>query len=161
MSLLRSEADRTGTRSPSGVLATLSICNQTASVAGPAVGGLLIGVGGWHWLRDQRASVPGLSRAGRAVSASTTPAMRAAETGVVGVLLFAASLTAFVLFRMHAAAARWYLPVLGLIGGAAFARREINDREPFLDLRVLGDNMPLLATYARQLLTCTASYAYL
>ncbi|MFF3934436.1 MFS transporter [Streptomyces hirsutus] len=162
MSLLRSEADRTGRQSPSGVLATLSICNQTISVAGPALGGLLISAAGWHWIFA--INVP-LSLACLVLGAlwlpRTVPQARTAGTDVVGMLLFAGSLTAFVLFLMHPAVGRWYLPVLGLVGGAAFVRRELGDREPFLDLRVLGGNTPLLATYARQLLTYTASYAYL
>src|SRR5262249_47515616 len=32
--------------------------------------------------------------------------------------------------------------------------------EPFLDLRLLGGNLPLLATFARNLLTYTVSYAF-
>ncbi|GAB3902730.1 hypothetical protein GCM10027612_68290 [Microbispora bryophytorum subsp. camponoti] len=48
MFLLRAEADRTGMRSPSGILAALSISNQVIAVIGPTLGGLLIGAGGWH-----------------------------------------------------------------------------------------------------------------
>ncbi|MEU6818600.1 MFS transporter [Streptomyces sp. NPDC046860] len=166
MSLLRSESDRTGRQNPSAILATLSICNQTISVAGPALGGLLIGAGGWHWIFA--INVP-LSLACLVLGAlRLPPAVRSAglttrttRTDVVGMLLFAASLTAFVLILLHPAAARWYLPGLGLVIGAAFVRRELLTEGPFLELRVLRGNTPLLATYARQLLTYTASYSYL
>ena len=39
--------------------------------------------------------------------------------------------------------------------------RELHTTEPFLDLRVLGGNRPLLLTYLRTLLTMTITYAYL
>ncbi|MGP4029363.1 MFS transporter [Actinomadura sp. 3N407] len=48
MSVLRTEADRTGMKSPAGILVTLSISSQVVSVAGPPLGGLLIGAGGWQ-----------------------------------------------------------------------------------------------------------------
>src|SRR5262245_35363369 len=50
MYLLRSESERTGMKSPSGILAALSISNQVIAVIGPTLGGLLIGAGGWHMI---------------------------------------------------------------------------------------------------------------
>ena len=48
MYLIRREAERTGRDSPNGILTTLAVANQTVAVIGPALGGLLIGVGGWR-----------------------------------------------------------------------------------------------------------------
>ncbi|MFE7123449.1 MFS transporter [Streptomyces sp. NPDC057617] len=48
MYLIRSEADRTGMKSPAGVLTALAVATQTIAVVGPTLGGLLIGVGGWR-----------------------------------------------------------------------------------------------------------------
>ncbi|WP_374103130.1 MFS transporter [Streptomyces sp. B93] len=161
MSLLRSESERTGEKSPSGVLTALSISNQVFAVVGPALGGLLIGTGGWHLIFG--INVP-LSLACLVLGAlwlpRATPPARATRTDTTGMLLFAGSLTAFMFFLMDPAAAHWYLPVLGLVTGAVFVRRELRTDEPFMDLRVLGGNIPLLATFTRQLLAYTTSYAF-
>lgn len=75
--------------------------------------------------------------------------------------LFAALLVALMVFLMKPRAEDWYLPVLALLAGAAFARRELRVPEPFIDLRVLGGNGPLLATFLRQFLSYTTAYAFL
>ena len=48
MYLIRREGDRTGRHTPGGILTALSISAQVIAVIGPALGGLLIGVGGWR-----------------------------------------------------------------------------------------------------------------
>jgi sugar phosphate permease len=65
------------------------------------------------------------------------------------------------LFLMRPRAADWYLPVLGLMAGSAFARWELRVPEPFIDLRVLGGNGPMPATFLRQFLSYTTAYAFL
>ncbi|MEV1022077.1 MFS transporter [Streptomyces sp. NPDC050264] len=162
MSLLRAESDRTGLKSPSGILAALSISAQVIAVIGPTLGGLLIGAGGWHLIFG--VNVP-LSAACLVLGAlwlpKTTAARSDVRTDVPGMLLFAVSLTAFMLFLTDPGTGRWYLPVLGAVSGVWFARRELALDGPFIDLRVLGGNVPLLATYGRQLLAYITSYAFL
>ncbi|MGW5972754.1 MFS transporter [Streptomyces sp. NPDC055186] len=161
MSLLRSESERTGRKNPSGVLAALSISNQVIAVVGPTLGGLLIGAGGWHLIFG--INVP-LSLMCLVLGAlwlpRAAPPDRATRIDVPGMLWFAGSLTAFMSFLMNPAVAHWYLPVLGLAAGSVFARRELRTGRPFIDLRVLGGNVPLLATFTRQFLACTTSYAF-
>lgn len=48
MTLIRSEADRTGETSPAGILTVLAVSSQTISVIGPTLGGLLVAIGGWR-----------------------------------------------------------------------------------------------------------------
>lgn len=48
MYLIRSEAKRTGQDNPARVLTALAVSAQTVAVIGPALGGLLIGLGGWR-----------------------------------------------------------------------------------------------------------------
>ncbi|MEW2163867.1 MFS transporter [Streptomyces sp. NPDC007084] len=90
---------------------------------------------------------------------AVVPAARAID--LPGMALFAALLGCLMLFLMAPRAGTWYLPVLALVAGAAFARRELRVPEPFIDLRVLGGNGPLLATYLRQFLSFTTAYAFL
>lgn len=165
MFLLRSESRRTGMKSPSGVLAMLSVANQVMAVIGPTLGGVLIGLGGWHLIFT--INVP-LSLACLVLGSLRLPKastlQREAEperVDIAGMVLFAAALTSFMLFLMHPQISGWYLPLLATALGGAFVVRELRTAEPFIDLRVLGGNAPLLATYGRQVLSYTTSYAFL
>ncbi|MGW5332526.1 MFS transporter [Streptomyces bauhiniae] len=167
MYLIRSEARRTGQESPAGVLTALAVTTQTVAVIGPSLGGLLIGVGGWR--ATLAVNIPlaliGLYLGARRLPA-TPPAPRAedrhplAALDLPGMGLFAAALVCLLLFLMEPAA-HWYLPVLTVVAGAAFTRRELRTVRPFIDLRVLSGNLPLLATYARSLLAYIVSYGFL
>ncbi|MGW2592858.1 MFS transporter [Streptomyces sp. NPDC001515] len=179
MALLRGEERRTGIRSPAGVLTALAVANQTIAVIGPLLGGLLVSVGGWRAtfaLNVPLAAVAvllGLIRlprgpehppSGDGSAPAAGPAPRAglgARLDLPGMALFAATLVALLLFLMNLRPEDWYLPVIAAAAGAGFVRRELRAPEPFIDLRVLGGNTPLLVTYGRALVTYTVSYAFL
>ena len=164
MFLIRSEARRTGRDSPASVLTALSVATQTVAVIGPTLGGLLIGVGGWQ--TTFAVNVP-LALVCLIVGSRRLPEQAAGARVAPprldggGIALFAALLTALLLFLMHPQAARWPLLLLSAAAGAGLFLWEGHVPEPFLDLRLLGGNRPLLATYARTLLTQTVSYAFL
>lgn len=175
MHLIRGEAARTGRDSPAGVLAALAVANQTVAVIGPALGGLLIGLGGWR--ATLAVNVPlaaagvllGLLRLPRA-DATPPPAgvgdregHRTAPAGLdaPGMLLFSAMLVSLLLFLMAPRAGAAWLLLVCLGAGAGFAVRESRVPAPFIDLRVLGGNLPLVTTYVRALLAYVVSYAFL
>ncbi|MFJ6378752.1 MFS transporter [Kitasatospora sp. NPDC092039] len=181
MHLTRSEAERTGESSPTGVLTVLAVANQTVAVVGPTLGGLLIGAGGWRTVFA--VNVP-LSLACLALGAARLPAAerrpdrsdgpgrtdrtdrterteRTERLDHAGIALFAVLLLALMLFLMKPDPARWYLPVLAVLAAVGFAVRERRARTPFIDLRSLAGNRPLIATYLRQVLGYTAVYAFL
>ena len=80
---------------------------------------------------------------------------------LIGIGCFAVVLLTLLLFLMTPDTGHLYLLAITVLAGAALARRELRTTEPFLDLRVLGGNLPLLMTYARTLLTMTVSYGVL
>ncbi|WP_239154492.1 MFS transporter [Amycolatopsis sp. FDAARGOS 1241] len=166
MALLRSEARRTGRDSPAGVLTALAVTSQTIAVIGPLLGGVLIGVGGWR--ATFAINVP-LALAAvllglwlpKQVSSATPASRLAQQLDVPGMALFAAMLLALLLFLMNLHLSTWYLLAIAIAAGAAFAVRELKATTPFIDLRVLGGNRPLVATYARAVVAYTVSYAFL
>ncbi|MFI6620440.1 MFS transporter [Streptomyces sp. NPDC050528] len=164
MQLTRSEAERTGQDSPAGVLTALAVSAQTVSVIGPTLGGFLIGVGGWRAIFT--VNVP-LSVACLVLGALRLPrtskdtADTRRDVDPPGMLLFAVMLVSLMMFLTAPKLSEWYLPALSAVAAVAFAKRELRVPEPFVDLRVLGGNLPLVTTYIRQFLAYTTSYAFL
>ncbi|MGV9888047.1 MFS transporter [Streptomyces sp. NPDC003395] len=169
MALLRGEAERTGRNNPGGVLTALAVANQTIAVVGPLLGGLLIAVGGWR--ATFALNVPlavaavllGLWRLPKPSGTSRSPrrGRLAAELDLPGMTLFAAILVTLLLFLMNAHLHDWYLLVMCAVAGGLFTARELRAATPFIDLRVLGGNTPLLATYGRALVAYVVAYAFL
>jgi len=187
MALLRSEAKRTGQDSPGGVLTALAVANQTIAVIGPLLGGLLIGLGGWRTtfalnvplavaavllgLLRLPKEAPVRAEDGTHAEAGTPteagpgePPRRgrlAAQLDLPGMALFAVLLVALLLFLMNLHLRDWYLLLIAAVASTAFAARELRAPTPFIDLRVLGGNTPLLVTYGRALVAYVVSYAFL
>ena len=166
MYLIRREADRTGIPSPSGILAALAVSTQVTAVIGPTLGGFLIGFGGWRTIflvnvpLALASLVLGWRRLPRVPTVQPAPGE---PTGLdaPGIVAFAVTLVTLMLFLTSPDLDRWYLLVIVVVAGVAFVWRELHTAAPFLDLRVLAGNLPLLATYARQLLALTVSYGFL
>lgn len=169
MRLIRDEAERTGKDSPAGVLTILAISTQTIAVIGPPLGGLLIGLGGWRTTLAVNipfaavAFVLGWRRFPKDVPDRDSREAGAAKLDLdfIGMGLFATTLVALLLFLMDPHVDSWYLPVITVVAAAGFAARELRHRDPFIDLRVLGGNVPLLVTYGRALLAYVVSYSFL
>jgi MFS family permease len=166
MALLRSEAERTGQDSPAGVLTTLAVANQTIAVIGPLLGGLLIGLGGWRstFALNIPLAVVAVALGALRLPKQHRPVARgglATLLDLPGMGLFAAMLFSLLLFLMNLHAGTWYLLVITVAAGAGFTVRELRAKTPFIDLRVLGGNAPLLATYGRALVAYVVSYAFL
>jgi MFS family permease len=169
MALLRSEARRSGRDSPGGVLTALAVANQTIAVIGPLLGGLLIGLGGWR--ATFALNVPlavaavllGLFRLPKQAGTGESPqrGRLAAQLDLPGMALFAVLLVALLLFLMNLHLRDWYLLLIAAAASTAFAVRELRAPTPFIDLRVLGGNMPLLVTYGRSLVAYVVAYAFL
>ncbi|MCX4451070.1 MFS transporter [Streptomyces sp. NBC_01789] len=168
MYLIRSEARRTGEESPAAVLTALAVTTQTIAVVGPSLGGLLVGVGGWR--ATLAVNIP-LSLLGLYLGARRIPALPGTgrtdgrhplrSLDLPGMGFFAVALLCLLLFLMDIGSGAWYLLALALAAGAGFIRRELRTAEPFIDVRVLGGNLPLVATYSRALLCYVVTYAFL
>lgn len=169
MRLIRAEAERTGKDSPTSVLTVLAISTQTIAVIGPLLGGLLIGLGGWRTTLainiplSAMACVLGWRRFPKAdpTHDSRNTGGRKLDLDIIGMVLFAGALVALLLFLMNPHRGAWYLPVIAAVAAVGFAARELHHHDPFIDLRVLGGNIPLLVTYGRALLAFAVTYSFM
>jgi MFS family permease len=168
MRLIKDESERTGQDSPAFVLTVLAISTQTVAVIGPSLGGLLIGIGGWR--ATFAINIPialiafglGALRFPKATRpAVPTQPKRSLNLDVLGMALFAGTLVSMLLFLMHPRIQDWYLLLITVVAAGAFAARELTRAQPFIDLRILGSNLPLLTTYGRALLAYVVSYSFL
>jgi MFS family permease len=165
MYLIRSETKRTGQDSPGGILTALAVSSQTIAVIGPTLGGLLIGLGGWR--TTFAINVPlavacvilGAMRLPRTPTTSGFQVLR--KLDYAGILFFTGTLVTLLLFLMDIRPATAYLLAIAIVAGIGFAFRELRCADPFIDIRVLVGNRPLLFTYARNLLGYTVSYGFI
>nr|WP_296066042.1 MFS transporter [uncultured Actinoplanes sp.] len=162
MYLIRSESRRTGVDSPGGVLTALSVAAQTIVVIGPTLGGLLIVAGGWRsiFAVNIPLAVACVVLGAKRLPKPEEPSVRT-PLDVLGITLFAGTLTSLMLFLMGPAVRHLWLLGLMVLLAAGFVLRELRAADPFLDLRVFGGNAPLIATYIRTWLAQTIGYAFL
>ncbi|MDQ4214719.1 MFS transporter [Microbacterium sp. ASV81] len=165
MHLIRAEADRTGLASPAGILTLLSVTTQTVAVVAPALGGLLIG--GWGWRATFAVNVP-LGIGSLVLGALFFPHRTGLEPAPedrpridgIGIVLFAVAMLALLVFLQNVSPGLVWLLVVTAAAGTAFVWWERRIPDPFIDVRVLSGNLPLLLSYTRSLLTATISYTF-
>ncbi|MET3203916.1 UNVERIFIED_ORG: MFS family permease [Arthrobacter sp. UYEF13] len=136
-------------------LGRIQMANTSAAAVGPVVGGLLVSLLGWQALFA--VNVP-LALLALVVVHRAAPADSGRETGklstlirdsdIPGILAFVASLLLAMMALLNVMPGyRWWLLGAATVIAALFAWRELRFRPPFLDLRLLGRNRPLLLVY--------------
>ncbi|GGE32870.1 MFS transporter [Pullulanibacillus camelliae] len=166
MYIIRREAERTGEESPTSILTILAIANQTIAVIGPTLGGLLIDIGGWQstFIINIPLSIAcillGIFRLPRQ-SRFAHEEKKLISIDLIGMLLFGITLISALLFLMNPSVSTLYLLGIAIIIAIIFAVFELKISNPFIDIRVLGGNTPLLLTFARSLLAAIVAYCFL
>jgi MFS family permease len=173
LAIVRRAADRAGGEVPNAALGGISFAAQVTNAFGPALGGLLVTIGGWKWVflfnlpfvavtialayhyvpRDEPRTP---------VAAGAGPRLRVRDLDPVGIALFAGAtgLGVGTLLNVQAAAPL----VVGLAVGAVtcavlFVGWERRTRTPFIPLSLFAANSKLGRTYARVALFNTVFYA--
>lgn len=136
-------------------LGRIQMANTSAAAVGPVVGGLLVGFVGWEALF--LINVP-LALAAIILVRRFAPADEDRERGrasellrdsdLPGILAFIGSMVLVMMALLNVLPDyRWWLLGAGTLLAVLFVWRELRFAPPFLDLRLLGRNRPLLLVY--------------
>ncbi len=167
MHMIRAEAERTGMKSPAGILTALSVTTQTVAVIGPTLGGLLIGA--WGWRATFAVNLPlGLATLilgwiffPRKTGLEPAPEDRP-KIDWLGIAFFALAMLSLLVYLQNISVSLLWLLAVAIVFGLLFVWWELRTTtEPFIDVRVLGGNLPLLLTYIRSTLTAIVAYCFI
>jgi MFS family permease len=136
-------------------LGRIQMANTSAAAVGPVVGGLLVSLIGWQALF--LINVP-LALAAIVLVRRYAPTDEGRERGratellrdsdIPGILAFLGAMVLVMMALLDVLPGyRWWLLGSGTLLGVLFAWRELRFSPPFLDLRLLGRNRPLLLVY--------------
>lgn len=136
-------------------LGRIQMANTSGAAVGPVVGGLLVSLVGWEALF--LINVP-LALAALFIVRRFAPPDQQREHGSVasllrdsdipGILAFVGGMVLLLMGLLDALPGlRWWLLAGAMVLAVLFAWRELSFGKPFLDLRLLGRNRPLLLVY--------------
>lgn len=166
--MLKGIAARTGGSAPK-MIGRIQLIDTSSAAVGPVIGGLLIVLAGWEaifWINIPLAAIALVSThllVPRDEARPHTPLRTTIrETDVPGILAFVVTIVALLLFLLDLTTdPNWLLIPVVLAAGALFAWRELRASTPFIDLRLLAANAPLIRVYVVFILANLVFYSAL
>ncbi|SNT30678.1 Major Facilitator Superfamily protein [Streptosporangium subroseum] len=168
MVLIRRRAEQAGMdKPPGGVLGGVAIAGMATAAVGPPIGGLLVGAAGWHWAFLINVPVTLIALVMSIRWLPEDPPLDRADNGfrqiaaridLTGVLGFAVSMTALVIFLMGLPHVEWVALAVFVLAAVPTVVWELRKTAPFFDFRGLAANGALTRTYLRQALTLLGVY---
>ncbi len=168
MALIRAWSQRHANgATPTGGLGAISIAAQVAVAFGPPLGGALVQFAGWRaifWINVPIVLASFITAARwlpadppyQGAQARRTLGGTLKELDVPGLVLFVLTLTCLLLFLQTVAhRPNWLLLGATVLLAPLLVQWERQAATPFIDVRMLAENRPLLGTYLR----CVGTYA--
>lgn len=151
------------------IIGRIQLIDTSAAAIGPVLGGALLVLAGWEalfWINIPLAAIAIVAtrlvippdEAREHVPLRTT--LR--ESDLPGVALFAVTVVAMLLFLLDLVdGPEWPYLAAAVVTGALFTWRELRAATPFIDLRLLAGNRPLLRVYGLFILANIVLYGTL
>src|SRR6266704_690411 len=133
MRILRNRAAQTRSVEPRMALGILSMCALSTVAIGAALVGILLV---FLWIPEDEAKPAGLRKL-------------AQEVDVLGIVLFASLLLTGMFFLISLGHPNWPMLAVSVLLGFVLVRHSLRTKQPFLNIRMLGSNIPLSVTYLR------------
>ncbi|MFD7752005.1 MFS transporter [Streptomyces sp. NPDC059757] len=169
MVLIRRRAEEAGLDAPpGGVLGGIAIAGMATAAVGPPIGGLLVGAAGWRWAFLINIPVTAIAMAMALRWLPKDPVPDHGHSGfrkvadridLPGILGFAGSMTALVIFLMSLPHVEWIALAVFVLAAVPTVMWELRKTAPFFDFRGLAANGALARTYLRQALTLLGVYS--
>jgi MFS family permease len=179
LGIVRRAADEAGGKVPTGALGALSFAAQVTNAFGPALGGVLVAVGGWRWvflfnlpfvavvvalgchyIPSDRP--PEFDDGVAPATGRTRPRLTVRDLDPFGIALFAGATGLGVATLLNVRAEPGLVAALAagsVLSGIAFLRWEQSTSTPFIPLALFRANHNLALTYARVAVFNTIFYA--
>jgi Arabinose efflux permease len=170
MLLIRNRAESAGmTEPPGNVLGGLVIAGMATAVIGLPIGGFLVSAWGWQsvFLINVPLALLALCMALFWIPEDPpyTPVKSAREVAaridLAGITIFCCAMAAVLLFLQSLPDPAWTVLGIAILAGLAFLWWERTVRRPFIDIRLLVSNRPLMLTYMRFTLATLCVYTVL
>lgn len=170
MLLIRRRAESAGLSEPPGnVLGALQIAGVASSAVGLPIGGVLVDA--WGWRATLVVNIPVALIAfvmallwiprDEPVKGAKSIGEIASRIDALGIIGFAATLTAFLVFLFSLPNPAWVAFGLADVLGAFLIIWELRVKRPFIDVRLLASNLALTRTYTRFTLMMLCIYTVL
>ena len=169
MVLIRRRAEDAGLDGPpGGVLGGIAIAGMATAAVGPPIGGLLVGAAGWRWAFLINIPVTAMAMVMAVRWLPKDPALDRADRrfrrvadriDLPGILGFAMTMSALVIFLMDLPRLDWIALAVFVLAAVPTVRWELRRTTPFFDFRGLAANGALTRTYLRQGLTLLGTYS--
>jgi MFS family permease len=167
MRMFRDQADRMHVPPPRKAMSFLSLAAIGTMAVGPLLGGVLTGAFGWHAIFTVNLPLSLLTAILVILWTPKDPPQTLTLQELVkgidlpGLALFAGTLFALMNFLMRLAHPSWWLAAITLALGAGLVAYSRGHATPFLDVRMLARNAPLVITYVRACVLATIIYCML
>lgn len=167
MRIFRVQADRLGVPPPRAAMSFLSLAAIGTMAVGPLLGGILTGAWGWHSIFTINLPLSVLTAILVLLWTPKDPpqalslATAVKSIDVIGLLLFAATLTGLMSFVMRLAHPIWWVLAITVALGTALVAYSRRRSDAFFDVRMLARNTPLVVTYVRACVLTTITYCML
>ncbi|MFI9046846.1 MFS transporter [Streptomyces sp. NPDC053427] len=169
MVLIRRRAGEAGLDAPpGGVLGGIAVAGMATAAVGPPIGGLLVGAAGWRWAFLINLPVTAIAMVMAVRWLPKDAVLDRAHQGfrvvadridLPGILGFAASMSALVIFLMGLPEVEWAALAVFVLAAVPTVVWELRKTAPFFDFRGLAANGALARTYLRQALSLLGVYS--
>jgi MFS family permease len=166
--MMRSIAATSALSAPK-MIARIQLIDTSSAAVGPVLGGLLITAFGWEaifWINIPLAALAIVTTrilAPHDGPREHVPLRRTiAESDLPGILGFAVTVVTLLIFLLEVTTdPNWWFLVAAVVAGALFTWRELTCATPFVDLRLLGGNLPLIKVFVCTVLASLVLYSAL